>query len=729
MSFGCVCLIIPVMAVATVLEKLYGAQFAHDNVYLSPPVIALWGMASFFSLWYMLRVKLWKRAATFMLHLSFIVILIGALTTHLSGSNGKIHLRTDAPSTTEMETADNRKVVLPFSVELRDFHLQYYEGTSSPSNFVSDITIEKNNVRRQATISMNKVFWFMGYTFCQAGYDTDGRGSYLSVSVDPYGVTVTYLGYVWLLLSIILFFFQKRSQFKVLLKSVVFTRKGLAVVLLCSSTWAMQAAPHVLPAHVAEEFGNLYVYYNHRVAPLSSLAQDFTVKIYGRKTYKGLTPEQVLTGWIFYYDDWKNERMVKIKGDKVKELLGLATRYAAATDFIDNKGYKLDAALFNGDNNYGYIALANEKFNIISSLATGTLLKIFPYQESGSRTVEWFSPADRLPPGMPYDQSVFMSNVFSRLSLHVVQRDWEATRNLIGKLRNYQQREAEGFIPSECRFQAEQVYYKLNFDKPVYMLSLLLGFVLFTVYVSRMSVGKDVNRTVEIVTWILAGCICVYLTVEIALRWFVSQHVPLSNAYETMCFMAWAVMCSTLYLTRYFRLALPFGFMIGGLALVAANIGESATKITNLTPVLHSPLLSVHVMLIMCAYSLLAFILFVGLAAVSLKLIGKQTLDQIVFLQKFSSLLLYPAVFMLAIGVFIGAIWANMSWGRYWAWDPKETWALITLLIYSLPLHTKSLRHFQRPMFFHVYCVLAFFCVLATYFGVNLFLGGLHAYS
>ena len=144
-----------------------------------------------------------------------------------------------------------------------------------------------------------------------------------------------------------------------------------------------------------------------------------------------------------------------------------------------------------------------------------------------------------------------------------------------------------------------------------------------------------------------------------------------------------------------------------------------------LLPVLRSPFFSIHIATIVTAYALLLGMLVVGIIAI-LKPKKTARLEQ---LKSISTAMLYPAVALLAMGIFIGAVWANVSWGNYWSWDPKEVWALITLLIYAAPLHGKLWKTFDKPLFFHIYSIFAFLSVIITYFGVNLILGGVHAYN
>lgn len=235
--------------------------------------------------------------------------------------------------------------------------------------------------------------------------------------------------------------------------------------------------------------------------------------------------------------------------------------------------------------------------------------------------------------------------------------------------------------------------------------------------------GVRVRRLLDAVI----GAAFALLGFMIALRGYVAGHWPLSNGYETMQFMSWCSLLLTLALWRRFLLLRPFGCLIAGLALMVSVMGESNPQITPLMPVLSSPLLCIHVVLVMVAYALLAFTMLNGLTG--LVLYGMHRYRQSELLQLVGRLTLYPAVCCLAAGIFVGAVWANVSWGRYWGWDPKEVWALITLLVYALALHGDSLPRFRRPLFFHGFCVAAFLTVLITYFGVNFLLGGMHSYA
>ena len=729
LAFAGTALIIPILAAASVVEKFCGSDFVHDHIYTAFPMLLLWGLAGFSSLLYLLKRRMWRRPAVFCLHLSFLLILLGALLTHLTGRQGRLHLRTGEAPVRAFSGSDGRSEALPFAVSLADFHLEYYSGTAAPSDFVSTLHIEDPDGRTEGIVSMNRILRHRNYRFYQSGYDADGRGTHLSVSHDPCGIAVTYTGYLWLLLSMIVFFFERDSTFRRLLRHPSLRRSAMIAAIAVLSAPHVAAAPRTLSRETAEKFCDLHIYYNDRVCPLQTLARDFTLKICGKSTYEGLTAEQVLTGWFFYYDDWKNEPCIKIKGAQTALLLGIDGKFARLTDFTDVNGYKLDDALRSDDANRRNAAAANERFSIISTLCTGSLLKIYPYAVPQSETLQWYSLADRPSGDIPYEQWLFIRGSMDLVAERIAVKDDAGAIVLLEKIKQYQVKEGGESMPSNVRFRAEKIYNRANFDKPLAMMCLTIGILCFMIFCFSAAMRKPLSGRFVRLLNVMLGILFLYLTAQIAMRWYVSRHIPLSNGFETMHFMAWCSVLLTLVLQRRLRMLLPFGFLMCGFTLLVAMMGESSPRITNLMPVLQSPLLSFHVMFVMAAYTLLAFTMLNGLMAVVLRLARRNCSEDIEYLRTVSRIVMYPAVFCLTVGIFIGAAWANVSWGRYWGWDPKEVWALITLLTYASALHTESLPCFRQPMFFHGFCIVAFLSVLITYFGVNFLLGGMHSYA
>lgn len=741
-AFSLLGILLLILTIATILEKIYGTDFVNEYIYSSVPFVILWGVTAITSLLYIIKSKLHRQPVIFLLHLSLLFILAGAFTTWIYGEQGTMRVR-QGEQQTSFTDSKGISHQLPFSITLNQFEIIYYKGTLAPMDFISHISVADKDCHRQiqGKVSMNHIFSYQHYRFYQSGYSEDNEGSVFSVSHDPYGIGITYAGYTLLLLSTVFFFFSPQSRFRQLLKSPLLHRSLTVILLLFAFSLnsnflkANSPSPKVLPREVAEHFGDLYILYNNRICPLQTFARDFTIKLYGSSSYKGLTPEEVLTGWLFYYDSWKNEPIIRIKSNEARKLLEIEGNYARLKDYISTiNEYKLEKMMNHirsGEQvtDKRGIEEADEKFNIINLVCTGAMMKIFPCRNIAGKTLEWYSQSDQLPQDMDNDKWVFIRKSMSYVNEMIVMKKYNDACLLLEKIKKYQQKECDGLLPADNKFKAEKIYNQFDYSKSVAMACICIGLICFIYYCHCMASQKRTSRKAIIILNILLWIVFTYLSAAICLRGYVSNHLPLSNGFETMQFMAWCTLLLTFLLQRKFAMLLPFGFLLCGLTLMVSMLGESNPQITQLMPVLQSPLLSVHVVVIMIAYSLLAFIMLNGVTAVILHQSQKECKEQIERLQIISQIILYPAIFLLAIGIFIGAVWANVSWGRYWGWDPKEVWALITMLVYALALHPRSLPWFHRTMFFHVFCITAFITVLITYFGVNFLLGGMHSYA
>lgn len=741
-AFSLLGILLLILTIATILEKIYGTDFVNEYIYSSVPFVILWGVTAITSLLYIIKSKLHRQPVIFLLHLSLLFILAGAFTTWIYGEQGTMRVR-QGEQQTSFTDSKGISHQLPFSITLNQFEIIYYKGTLAPMDFISHISVADKDCHRQiqGKVSMNHIFSYQHYRFYQSGYSEDNEGSVFSVSHDPYGIGITYAGYTLLLLSTVFFFFSPQSRFRQLLKSPLLHRSLTVILLLFAFSLnsnflkANSTSPKVLPREVAEHFGDLYILYNNRICPLQTFARDFTVKLYGSSSYKGLTPEEVLTGWLFYYDSWKNEPIIRIKSNEARKLLEIEGNYARLKDYISTiNEYKLEKMMNHirsGEQvtDKRGIEEADEKFNIINLICTGAMMKIFPCRNIAGKTLEWYSQSDQLPQDMDNDKWVFIRKSMSYVNEMIVMKKYNDACLLLEKIKKYQQKECDGLLPADNKFKAEKIYNQFDYSKSVAMACICIGLICFIYYCHCMASQKRTSRKAIIILNILLWIVFTYLSAAICLRGYVSNHLPLSNGFETMQFMAWCTLLLTFLLQRKFAMLLPFGFLLCGLTLMVSMLGESNPQITQLMPVLQSPLLSIHVVVIMIAYSLLAFIMLNGVTAVILHQSQKECKEQIERLQIISQIILYPAIFLLAIGIFIGAVWANVSWGRYWGWDPKEVWALITMLVYALALHPRSLPWFHRTMFFHVFCITAFITVLITYFGVNFLLGGMHSYA
>ena len=727
--------LIVVMAAGTVVEKFHGSEYALNHVYGAWWFVGLWGLAAAGLIIMMLLRKLWQRPVVFALHTSVLLILLGALLTMLTGQHGEMTLRPDTPANrfTIEKDGNSKEVALPFSLTLDRFEVETYPGTHSPMDFVSYLQIHDNGENTDAKISMNHILKHCHYRFYQSDYDEEGN-SVLSVAHDPWGTGVTYAGYILLFIALAGMFFDRKGQFRMLLQKVS-DKAVLLIVLLTLGTVTPAMAgnkPTTLPRESADKMGQMFVMYKGRVCPLQTLAKDFTTKLCGNATYRGYTPEQVLSGWLFYFDEWKDEPMFKIKGDYVQKDLGIDSKYVRLSDFTDIYGkYKLEdivKALPMGDPKRKKYRAADEKYQLINMMYNGQLLKMFPHADS-LKEITWYSQNDALPLDISDNEYLFIRKQLSLCQEYVIKGDFKALDEVFEKTKLYQEKYSLGNVQSKAQYRAERLYNKLTAGKWLAMLNITLGLICFAAALICIGKGRKLYKPMRTVAAVWMTLLCLFLAMLFTLRWIAGGHVPIAGSFDSMNLLALSICVITLFLMRKYEMALPAGLLMTGFVLLVQMLSGSNPPITHLMPVLTSPLLSMHVTVIMIAYALRFFVMLNGLSAVIVRFTQPANKAYLERLQGISTLLLYPAVALLAVGIFIGAVWANISWGNYWSWDPKEVWALITLLIYAAPLHNTIWKSFRSPMFFHVYGILAFLSVIITYFGVNIILGGMHSYA
>ena len=672
-----ICLVC-LLAIATFLEQACGTDFVEKYIYHTFWFCCLWGILAALAVMALIRRQLWKHLPTLLLHGSFLVILAGAMLTFVGSRKGYVHLTVGNKVGSFVEQESGRRIDLPFTLLLDSFRVEHYPGTEAPADYVSHIRIlrsgqDTDSASCSRSVSMNRILSEQGFRFYQSSFDEDKRGSWLTVNYDPWGIGATYAGDVLLGISMIGLLFSHGGEFRRLMNHPLLRKGGVFCLLL----WAgcMQVQGRTLPAlsiRQADSLAYEQVIYHDRVVPFNTLARDFVVKLTGRPSYAGLTPEQIIGGWLLRPDVWQYEPMIYIKNRELCRLLNLKTPYASVADLFDGQRYRLQD-FWQGRQETGRkmsplekaIVETDEKVGLILMLQKGTLIR--PLPKNGS--------VKPLP---------------------------------LSKIR------------------AELIYNRIPFSKCLFMFNLTVGLLAFfhLVYCGlrhsseRSGLSRRINRFLVVALY----AAFLFQLFGYGLRWYVGGRIPLSNGYETMQFMALCTLVLACLFRRRFPFTVPFGFLLSGFALLVAHLGQMNPQITPLMPVLVSPWLSMHVSLIMMSYALFAFIMLNGILALCIRRHERM-------LMLLSRLLLYPANFFLGAGIFMGAVWANVSWGRYWAWDPKEVWALITFLVYGMAFHSKSLSAFRRPLFYHIYMIAAFLTVLMTYFGVNYVLGGMHSYA
>ncbi len=728
--------IMAVLAVATLMEWRFGTPFIKDHIYRQWWFVILWSLLFLYIILLIIKLKLYSRISVFFIHLSFLFILGGGFLTFLTGKSSTLHLRQQQSVNYGINTDKNTKLVLPFDIILESFEIEYYPGTNTPADYISHISIEGTKKVRM-TVSMNRIGSYQGYRLYQNSYDRDLQGSNLTVKYDPWGIGITYFGYLLFFIGIVFYFFSPKSNFRKLLRHPLLKISLIAIpisVCGCGKTYGSGT----LPGDMANDFGEILIYHNGRIMPLQTYAKDFTLKLSGKNHYLDFSPEQVLAGWIFYPREWQQEPMIKVKNKSLRTQYQWGKNIALSDLFDESGRYKFTSQT-NSSGNQGKVSPVlksigeiNEKVELIMMLQSGIPLKIFPVMEGGF--IRWYSPADSLPPAVPSEQRLFIKNYFGLLHTAITNHDHVQMEFLFRALKNYQRDIAGESMPSPAKIRTEILYNRINFSSVLFKGNLTAG-ILALLYFILTLFGK-LQRTSLIRKLFLGYLIIAFIfhSGGLILRSVISGHLPMSNGFETMLFVSGCIMLITLLFQRRIPLLMPSGLLLSGFTLLVAHISSMNPQITPLVPVLNSPLLSLHVSVIMFSYALFAFLFLNGILSISLYYIQKRNhpyiaVKHLLQLTLVSRIFLYPAVFLLGTGIFIGAIWANISWGTYWSWDPKEVWALITFMMYGLALHFPINGKSGKPIRFHLFLILAFGTVLMTYFGVNFLLGGMHSYG
>jgi ABC-type transport system involved in cytochrome c biogenesis permease subunit len=723
-AFGLLALLTVVMGLATWTEHKIGSHHAYMLFYNSFWFSLLWFLMAAFALYYIVDRKLYRRLSVAALHFALLLILAGALTTRLTGRTGQIRLRENTP--TASFTDDRRNdTELPFTLTLKSFSIEYYPGTSSPSNYISIVEIDDIEHK----ISMNHILNHLGYRFYQASFDEDMHGSVLSVNHDVWGIRLSYSGYFLLFFSMLFVLFDRKERFRFLLRKL--SAKTSVIICLLMMSYTSAKAQDFTPEQCAE-WNRVWVEYNGRICPLQTVANDFTVKLTGKERYRNYSSMQVFLGWLFAPERWQYEPIFEIKSREMQQLTG-RTGFASFTDFIDKNGYnKLEPyyrEIYGGgkqDALLKEIMKTSDKMHLVEMLHDGSLLKIFPMSGDDGR-LQWMSPNMRFPVQKDSTDMHFAIHFISLYYKCIQQDDAVNASMYLSKLQLFQQKKAGEFLPSPVHLETELLYNRLHLFDRLFKFCLTVGFICLFFFILS-TIRKRSYPLAEGIFHILLWVFFIAETFGLGLRTYISGSIPVSNGYETMLLLSWLSLLTGLLVRRYSSLFVVFSFLLSGFTLLVAHISSMNPHITPLMPVLQSPLLNIHVLLIMVSYGLCGFMALNAITALTINSFKKDSM-YLERMKEISELFMYPATFLMGAGIFIGAIWANISWGRYWGWDPKEVWALITFLLMGFTFHSKTLKFFNNPVIYHIFTLIILLSVLMTYFGVNFILGGRHSYG
>jgi cytochrome c-type biogenesis protein CcsB len=657
---------------------------------------------------------------------------------------------------------------LPFAIRLNDFIAEKYPGTEkSYSSFMSKITVEEPKPF-DYDIYMNHVLDHKGFRFFQASFDPDEKGTVLSVNHDFWGTWVTYLAYILLYLSMMGIFFLGKTRFKDLsnaLEKIKQKKKILVSSLFLLGSLGLNAQDHdhlpnnsfdfdslvsanTIAKEHAKKFGSLVIQdTGGRMKPANTFSSELLRKVSKRDHYGELNADQVMMSIIESPALWYNVPIIYLKrgNDSLRKIIGVNTKqkYASLVSFFDNKGnYKISSHLEGA-----YRAAVPNQFqkdfievdkrvNLLYSALEGKVMRVFPIPDDASN--KWVSYPELNEASFKGKDSLYVQNIlplyFNSLRLARADGDYTQADNLLESLEGFQKKFGGAVLPSEDKIEAEILYNQYDIFKKLFSWYLYVGLLLFVLLIFKIfREGKILNYSVNL----LKGSVLLLFllhTAGLVARWFISGHAPWSDAYESMIYVAWATMFFGLIFGRKSELTLAATTFVSSMVLMIAHWNWMDPSIANLQPVLDSYWLMIHVAVIVGSYGPFALSMIIGVVALILISIAskknKVKIDlNIKELTIINELSLTVGLIMLTIGNFLGGMWANESWGRYWGWDPKETWALISILIYAFVIHMRFVPGLRGNWTFNFMSIVSFASILMTYFGVNFYLVGLHSYA
>ncbi len=656
-------------------------------------------------------------------------------------------------------TYGSREIQLPFALQLKDFQLDRYPGSMSPSSYASEVILidENEELIQPHRIYMNNVLNYKGFRFFQSSYDKDELGTILSVNHDYWGTLITYIGYFFMTLGMALSLFNKNSRFGALTRIIKRSGTAKTAVVAGLVMFASLMSPDLQAQHnhfdlenlkkvnkeQADKFGELLVQTTGgRVKPINSLASELLRKVSRKSKLHGMIPEQVLLGMATNQVQWQQVPMIKVKHSELKELLGIEGSHAAYLDFIDisgGTGYKLQKhvseayekkpaqrSLFDKD-----VMAVDERLNICYMIYMGDFLKILPDPNDAYKS--WYSPVDEIGP-MNSEDSSFIANALPTYLDAIASNNMQTANTLVSGIAKYQQIKGAEIIPSETKASMEILYNRMEIFNNLSKLYGMLGvFMIILIIVGMFNTSKVIRYLIKALT-VLVILGFVFQTGGLALRWYISGHAPWSNGYESMIYIGWVTMLAGILLAKKSDLTLAATTVLASIILMVAHLSWMDPEITPLVPVLKSYWLTIHVSIITASYGFLALGAILGFLNLILMVFKTKNnhlnIDtRITELSAINEKALIIGLYMLTVGTFLGGIWANESWGRYWGWDPKETWALASVIFYAFIIHMQYIPGIKSKFSFNFASLIGFFSILMTYFGVNYYLSGLHSYA
>ena len=655
-------------------------------------------------------------------------------------------------------------IELPFAIKLNDFELARYPGSMTPASYSSRVVLidREENLTMPYHIYMNHILDHRNYRFFQSSYDPDERGTVLSVNHDP-GTKITYLGYLLLMIGMFWSLFHPQSRFQKLLKGARKLQEGVvAAALIALFALAPQQAEAATPQATSDQlkamraydkthamkFGELAVQdQKGRMKPVDTIAHDVIAKITGKSSVFGLEPMQIFLGMVVEPEVYQNVRMIKIGHPRIAKDLGLPkdTKFAKFTDFFNKQdgSYKIFDAVTKAtrkkpleQSKYDKeLIKIDERVNVAYMTYQGSILRIYP--KANDKNNKWYAPLDAIKtfdPKQSKQVQLSMAAYFQMVAQGLKSGDWSKADLALRGIQKFQEKYGAAVLPSKSHIKWEIRYNKLGLFSKLFPYYLTLGLLMLIFAFIHVLKPTFPMKWIMRIMLTLFGIGFVLHVTGMGIRWYIAGHAPWSNAYESIVFIAAATALAGLILARRSPFALAGAMILTGITMLVAHMSFVNPQITNLVPVLKSYWLMIHVATIISGDgffglgSILSFLVLILYILRGKK--GHANIDRsIKELTNLAEMSLIVGLYLLTIGNFLGGVWANESWGRYWGWDSKETWAAVTILIYATVLHLRFIPKLKSNFVFNVASTWAYFSVLMTYFGVNYYLSGLHSYA
>ena len=654
---------------------------------------------------------------------------------------------------------------IPFAVALRDFELERYPGSMSPASYASEVSVidAANQEKFDFRIYMNHILDYQGYRFFQSSFDQDELGTVLSVNRDP-GTLITYIGYLLLAIGMFGVLIVKNGRFAALgekLKSLD-TKKAaaaLAIIVMALGTTNSIAAEDENPVikvakgfdktH-ADKFGHLIVQDSSgRMKPMDTLSHEILAKLNRNDTFMGLSSNQVVLGMMLRPDAWREIAIIRTGDKEVNKLIGLpegakTAAFAQFFEFPDEiSGYKL-AQLVDEANRKApgkrdkfdkALLQVDERVNVAYMVYTGSLVRMWP--KANDKNHKWDATIEALQGLSPKESEMvrlLAIGYFGSIDEAMKSGDWKKADEALARIDKFQRFVGASVYPNDTKSKVEIFYNKANVFEQLWPLYFVVGFTLLILSFIKIIKPAFREEWLSKVSFSLLVLFFAAHTAGLVMRWYISGHAPWSNGYESMIYIGWASVLAGFIFSKRSMMTMAATAIMTGLILFVAHLNWMDPQVTNLVPVLQSYWLAIHVAMITASYGFLGLGALLGMITLILFILKNEKNSNrlnlaIKELNAINEMSLIVGLVLLTIGNFLGGVWANESWGRYWGWDPKETWALVTILVYAVVIHLRMIKGAYSDYIFSVVSLLAFTAVLMTYFGVNYYLAGMHSYA